>query len=99
MIRGTPAFDGVALGELNVSFLGTTLVMNAKAAFVNTRTGNTHGFCTHQHWSEETITKLRELRSAMELDIGRVQLQYGGAPDPDVLDMSGLSDHVGGSQV
>ncbi len=44
MIRGATKIDGIALGEGSFSFLTTDSKLTAKAAFVSSRTGNTHGW-------------------------------------------------------
>lgn len=63
-------FNAVALGELTVDFTaGPSLRMQAKAAFINTENGKTHGWTTCSQWSKETVEKLAELRAAMENDI------------------------------
>lgn len=78
MIRGTPKFDGVAVAEGSFSFLGNGPAIEAKAAFVNTKTGDTHGWTTNKVWSRATIEKLQELRALMEIDIGQRHLEGGG---------------------
>lgn len=78
MIQGRAKFDGIAVGEGTFSFLGTTLKFEGKAAFVNSRTGDTHGWTTNTQWSPAVIEKLKELRAAMELDLGRLHLADGG---------------------
>ncbi len=44
MIRGNAKFDSISVGEFSGSFLGSTLAFEAKAAFVNSKTGDTHGW-------------------------------------------------------
>ena len=108
MIQGVPVFDGLAVGEFTVDRMngtGTTIV--AKGAFINTRTGSTHGFCVHKGpWSEATIARLQELLVSMEVDIGRTHLENGGslsiatpAAGPPPGDEGGLGNHLGGDQV
>lgn len=65
----TVRFNGIALGELSVQFLESPAVIKAKAAFINTQTGATHGWTTNHQWSPRTIEKLKELRILMEEDI------------------------------
>jgi hypothetical protein len=72
MIRGIAKFDAIAVGEFTVNFLGPTTKVTAKAAFVATESGFTHGWTTNESWSPETIQKLRELRQAMETDLARI---------------------------
>ena len=77
MIRGTAKFDALAIGELTVNFLGPTTKVVAKAAFVASETGHTHGWTTNESWSPETIQKLRELRQAMEMDLAKIHFGDG----------------------
>ena len=108
MIRGQPKFDGIAIGEFTAIFLGPTLEFTAKAAFTNSKTGETHGWTKHTHWSKNTIAKLQELRAAMEMDLGQEHFEGGGevlvgpsgattprglAPD------GGLGEHLGDEKV
>ena len=78
MIRGNPKFDSVSVGEGNFSFLGSTLQFEAKAAFVNSKTGDTHGWTKNTQWSPPVVEKLKELRALMEIDLGRLHLENGG---------------------
>lgn len=78
MIRGNPKFDSVSVGEGTFNFLGSTLQFEAKAAFVNSRTGDTHGWTKNTQWSAGVIEKLKELRALMEVDLGQLHLENGG---------------------
>ena len=78
MIRGYPKFDGLAVGEGTFSFLGATIHLEAKAAFVSAKTGDTHGWTKNTQWSPQVMEKLRELRTLMEIDLGRLHLTDGG---------------------
>ena len=78
MINGSPKFNGMAMGEGKFSFLGTTIHLEGKAAFIDNRTGQTHGWTHNTSWGKDTIDKLMELRAAMELDLGRLHLEGGG---------------------
>jgi hypothetical protein len=106
MIRGTPKFDGMAVGEITVVFTGLQLQFEAKAAFIDSKTGETHGWtkATAASWSPTTIDKLRELRALMELDLGKLHLEGGGeilvgppgaVPQTGVAFEGGLSEHLG----
>lgn len=114
MIRGVAKIDGLAVGEFAVKFLGPQLEFTAKAAFVNHKTGETHGWtnATSSSWSAATIEKLRELRALMEIDLGRIHLEGGGevlvAPQSAHVaasgngassDVSGIGEHLGVKQV
>lgn len=88
MKLGAPNFDGIAVMEVKVSFLGPTTSLEAKAAFVNSKTGNTHGSTTCTQWSPATIEALRALRDQMEEDLIRIHFSedlsspstVGGSP-------------------
>jgi hypothetical protein len=47
MIQGTFCFDGLALGRLEIDTTRTPLEVTAKFAFVDTKTGKTHGWTTY----------------------------------------------------
>ncbi len=105
MIRGVLKADAVVVGELTAILLGPTIELKAKAAFVNTMTGDTCGWTSNAQWSKETLLKLQELRSMMEVDLGQLYLVNGGesvtAPvgvthrsfDPSTAE--GLGEHLG----
>lgn len=102
MVRGTAKFDGIAIGEFSVNFLGATVKMNAKAAFVGSESGATYGWTSNEQWSPETIAKLRDLQAAMEADLARIhfsataELQQAAAPYiGQVPPMGGLGEHLG----
>ena len=110
MIRGTPKFDGVVVGEIKIVFTGLQLQFEAKAAFVDSKTGETHGWtnATASAWSPITIDKMKELRALMELDLGKLHLEGGGevlvgptgvAPHTSAGFEGGLGEHLGGGQV
>lgn len=65
-------FNGIAVGDLTVNFLDTPAKVVVKAAFINTKTGATHGWTTCQQWSNETMAKLKELRECLEQDLSVV---------------------------
>jgi hypothetical protein len=100
MIRGNARFDGLALGEGTFNFTGTGgPALSAKAAFVNSTTGETHGWTHNAMWSPATLEKLKELRALMEVDLGNLHLENGG----EVLvttarqvgdEPGGLGDHL-----
>jgi hypothetical protein len=97
MIRGTAKFDGLAVGELSANLLGPMAKLTAKAAFINSETGHTHGWTTNEQWSPETIVKLRELRAAMEADLARIHFGDGLVEKGEVFGgqvPGGLSEHL-----
>lgn len=101
MKTGTPRFDGISIGELTANFMqGPGVVaMKAKVAFVNSKTGATHGFAHHEQWSPAVIAKLKELTELMEEDVSRVQFSDAGAPGIGASQSStgpvgGLGEHL-----
>lgn len=78
MIVGAAKFNSLALGELTVKFLGPSVHIEAKAAFVDTRTGQTHGWTKNEQWGPAVVEKLKELRALMELDFGKLHFDNGG---------------------
>lgn len=104
MIQGAPKFSGLAVGEITVNKMGPTLKMEAKAAFVDPKTGSTHGWTTGNQWSPTTVVKLGELLALMEEDMARIHFDGGGTtsdspitPVRQVPGVSGgLGEHVAG---
>ncbi len=104
MIRGNPKFDGMAVLEGSFSFLGASNGLEGKAAFINSKTGDTHGWTTNKQWSPQVIEKLKELRALMEVDLGQLHLDGGGevliassttgASLPEGRGMGGIGEHV-----
>lgn len=98
MKKGTLKADGIVVGELNVSFLGPALTFEAKIAFVNSKTGATHGWTQHKQWSKTTLQKLEQLREAMDEDVAAAHLEEFSTvregttsiPLPD----AGLGEHL-----
>lgn len=108
MIRGNPKFDSIAVGEITASFLGPTVSLEAKAAFANSKTGDTHGWTKNTQWSPPVMEKLRELRALMEIDLGNLHLEGGGevlvapanaAPQGNFGSGGGLGEHLGNESV
>lgn len=94
---GTPEFDGITLTTIEVDLITRSLV--AKAAFVNTKTGATHGWTegTGTIWSTETKTAVAALAASMEKDLA--VLHFGGArevPGFAASTNSGLGEHLDG---
>jgi hypothetical protein len=109
MIRGSAKFDSIAVGEIAVSFLGPTVTVEAKAAFVNSKSGETHGWTKNTQWTPAVIEKLRELRALMEVDLGQIHLEGGGeilvttaantSSSVGAEASGGLGERFGGGQV
>lgn len=69
---GTIAFDSITITTLEADILGSTLT--ARAAFVNTNRGTTHGWTEGSGtiWSAETKAALVALVTSMETDMGKL---------------------------
>ena len=100
MVKGTPKFDGLAAAEITINLLANPFQMSVKAAYVDNKTGSTCGWVEGRHWSAETVTKLNELRVALEKDLatmlfvgGTEQLATPSAPTTPALS-SGLGEHL-----
>jgi hypothetical protein len=74
VIVGNVRFTGLAAAEGTFSFISSTGVqLKAKAAFVDPKTGKTHGWThTEMGWSKETLVALENLRTCIERDLSRV---------------------------
>lgn len=106
MIQGRAKFDAIALGEGSFSFLGSTIHLEGKAAFVSARSGDTHGWTKNTNWSPAVIEKLSELRALMEVDLGQLHLEDGGEAlstaarrVPVAGGPGGLSEHLATEKV
>lgn len=61
--------DGLALGELHVTFIGSPgTTMEAKIAFIDSKMGNTCGWTKQSHFSPKTMALLEELKTSIEED-------------------------------
>lgn len=95
MMTGTPKFNSIAVGELRATFIERVHELSAKAAFVNTTTGTTHGWTTNTQWSTATLQKLEELRAAMEEDLGRLHFDDAHPETPrHAQDVGGLGEFL-----
>jgi len=85
MITGSPVFDGMVVFTIAVDFTKPNVSLSARAAFVNTATGQTHGWTDGDGgmWSAGTMRKLADLRSALESDLGAKHLGGGGSMEQD----------------
>lgn len=93
MIKDIPFnFDGIALGELQITFIGQPgTVIEAKLAFVNSALGQTVGWTKQTQFSPRTLNLLEELRQAIEEDAA-VRLS-GGSTQPRAS--SGIASNQG----
>lgn len=98
MIRGTPKFDGLAVGEFTANFLSPTIRLHAKAAFIDTKSGATCGWTEGTNWSPDTLAKVQELRLAVERDLAMMHFSGGGEQPMAVSTPAltqGLGEHLG----
>jgi hypothetical protein len=100
MRTGTPRFDGLTIGELTANFMQGpgTIELKAKVAFVNSKTGKTHGWTNHNTWTPAVLAKLKELTDMMEEEVAQVQFEGGSStnfgassPSPGI---GGLGEHL-----
>jgi hypothetical protein len=96
-ITGTPVFDAIAIATVEINVLEKSL--GAKAAFVNTRNGETHGWTEGNGaiWTKETKDAAAALIAAMERDLAALHL--GTAPEAQKANspsspVSGLREHL-----
>ncbi len=102
MIQGVPKFDAIAIFNGEFSFMGPTVSLKIKAAFVNTKTGHTHGWTTGEGpiWSKNTMDLLGKLRLAMEEDLAKLHLTDGSSVSEVEAGLvetggGGLGEHLG----
>jgi len=93
----TVKFDAIRIGELSVNFMTPPVSLSAKAAFVCTKTGATHGWTHGGNWSKETIEKLHALRESMENDLASTHFEdaFGVTTYDGMPPVSGLGEHLG----
>lgn len=99
MQNGTPKFNALALAEGTFNFMGPGAHLTGKAAFVNTRTGHTHGWTEGSGaiWSKATMDALGKLREAMESDLAQAHLVGGSSFDePGTNRESSIAEPTGG---
>ncbi len=97
---GTPVFDALVLARVEIDMLKRSLT--AQAAFVDTKTGATHGWTKGEGaiWSEETKSAAAVLAASMERDLAK--LHFGTQPSEVALPTSGpaasgLGEHLSDS--
>ncbi len=78
-------FDRIVLMKLTVELTSAQAEMTATGAFVNTRTGQTHGSTKGSTWSEETVQALVRLRESIEADMERVHFADDRLSSPSPL--------------
>lgn len=102
VISGVMRFTGIAIAEVSIDKREPTLKMTAKAAFVDPRTGDTHGWTTGGQWSPATIEKMGELIALMENDLAIKHLEGAGSSPSTGVAVArpgisgGLGEHLAG---
>jgi hypothetical protein len=94
VIRGTSKIDAITIGTLNANFLAGpgAISLETKVAFVNSKTGQTHGWTDYKGpWSPAVTAKLKELAEVMEKEIGALHFA-----DTDDISTSRPSEATGG---
>lgn len=95
---GSILFDGIAITTVEADILKKSLT--ARAAFVDTRKGTTHGWTEGNGtiWSETTKKLFEELIGSMERDLGRLHFtSMPNMPSRETgIDLStgGLGEHL-----
>lgn len=98
---GTPKFNAIAVAKIEADFLKPTLSLKSTAAFVDEKTGQTHGWTegTGDIWSDQTMKKLDELRRSMEMDMASRHffgISMTSQPEnPDPQNTEGLGEYLG----
>lgn len=102
MIKGVVRFDGLTISNIMVDFTKQQLHIEATAAFVDSNTGETHGWTKAggRVWSKESMQKLKELTELMERDLANLHLtETSGAPKEGsnliTRNLGGISEHIG----
>jgi hypothetical protein len=106
MQAGTPKFDGIAVHEGTFAFHVVGGSLKVKAAFVDSKSGHTHGWTTGEGpiWSKETMEAMNTLRASMERDLARLHftgsaLEVAGdtvsTASPTGASVGGLGEHLG----
>lgn len=76
MRQGTPKFDGLTVAEINAVFTGG-LSVETTFAFVNTRTGASHGWTKMTTASPKSIDLLKALAASLEEDAAKQHFDEG----------------------
>jgi hypothetical protein len=100
MIQGNPKFDGIAVAKIEIDFLKNPVHIDVQAAFVNVKTGDTHGWTRGAPgWSDDTRLLIKSLRESMERDLASTHFAGSGVAVTGSATTSsssgGLSEHLG----
>jgi hypothetical protein len=104
-IQGTPKFNGIAVAKIEVDFLRNPVHIDVQAAFVNVKTGDTHGWTRGTPgWSDKTRELISSLRLSMEEDLAARHLEGGASPVSSASsskvggEPTGLGEFLGSTQ-
>lgn len=93
----TAKFNALRVAEISVNLAEQPPKISAKAAFVNTETGTTHGWTqSGSGWSNDTVVKLRELRELMERDMADLHFADGSVTTTATTSSGGLRENFKG---
>ena len=82
----TPKFDAIKIAEVEYN-MGALF---AKAAFVSTSTGKTHGWTTCENWPTHVHEKVEELLGVIEAHLASIHFE--GAEVGTAKQMTGLGE-------
>lgn len=102
-VKGVPKFDSITMGDLTADFKKATISLSGVAAFVDSESGQTHGWTKGEGpvWSKDTMLKLQDLKESMERDLAKVHMSEdtiradGDRTKPGLEFPSGIGEHVG----
>lgn len=84
MIQGTPKFNALVVAKIEIDFLKNPVHIDVQAAFVNTKTNDTHGWTRGAPgWSDKTRELINQLRLQMEADLGARHFEGGTSASVD----------------
>jgi len=100
-VKGSPRFNGLAAGRIEIDFLRNPIHIEVTAAFIDTETGHTHGWTKGEGavWSPETRQAIKKLRESMEADLARIHFTDHATAPPGLARQTGgeggLGEHLG----
>jgi hypothetical protein len=104
-VSGTPKFNALAVAKLEANFTGPTVSLKSTAAFIDEKSGHTHGWTEGygEVWSEKTMRRLDDLRQSIEEDIAAKHFQGAARdtrdrdkdPEKGIQFEGGIGEHLG----
>jgi hypothetical protein len=97
----------VAIGEVSIKLIEEPHTLVAKAAFVNSKSGVTHGYTHCSSWSKEVMMKMRELCALMAQDLENTHFEGGSAAastvgvtlPQEIPAITGLGEFIGDGDI